>query len=80
MTKALGDEHPGALVNAVQPLVICKCSISSSISMTNNGRWPEFEEAGGTGRARQNATAHRAGHNIGNGAGYTITARSMGFA
>lgn len=26
MTKALGDKHPGALVNAIQPLVICKYS------------------------------------------------------
>lgn len=25
MTKALGDKYSGALVNAVQPLVVCKC-------------------------------------------------------
>lgn len=25
MTKALGDRYAGALVNAVQPLVVCKC-------------------------------------------------------
>lgn len=24
MTKALGDRYPGALVNAIQPLVVCR--------------------------------------------------------
>jgi hypothetical protein len=31
MVKALGFKHPGALVNAVQPLIVCKSCPS----------WPE---------------------------------------
>jgi hypothetical protein len=28
MVKALGFKHPGALVNAVQPLIVCKSCAS----------------------------------------------------
>lgn len=35
MTKALGDKYPGALVNAVQPLVVCEFYVSSTRFVAN---------------------------------------------
>lgn len=35
MTKALGTKHPGALVNAVQPLIFCEYCESSEYCFTD---------------------------------------------
>jgi hypothetical protein len=35
MIKALGSKHPGALVNAVQPLIVCKFILPHVIFTTH---------------------------------------------